>query len=95
MIKAAALLTLAAIGLAPIAHADTDAEFLQAVAAKGIQGPPDQLIAAGHAACDNWGHVWALYGVRLNIQQQLGISDTQAAAVMWAGIHAYCPQNSP
>ncbi|MGH3968155.1 MAG: DUF732 domain-containing protein [Mycobacterium sp.] len=41
------------IALSPIAHADSqDDQFLSAVAALGITGPADQLIAAAHTACD-------------------------------------------
>jgi organic hydroperoxide reductase OsmC/OhrA len=83
-----------AVAMAPIASAATpDDQFLGAVAALGVQGPPDQLIASGHAACDNWGHVWAVYGIRLNIQNQFGASVEQAAGVIRAGVKAYCPEN--
>jgi hypothetical protein len=38
------------------AHADNpDQAFLNAVAAQGISGDPAQMIAAGHAACANYG----------------------------------------
>ena len=47
---------LLAIALVPtaVAHADTtDDNYLNALAVRGTTGQPDQLIAAGHAACDN------------------------------------------
>jgi hypothetical protein len=66
-------------------------QFQHSIAAQGIQGPPDQLIAAGHAACDNWGQPGALYSVRQGLQGQLGISPDQAAGVMWAGVHGARP----
>jgi hypothetical protein len=85
-----------AVLLAPQAHATTqDDQFLRSVAGQGIQGPPDQLIAAGHAACDNWGQPMALYSQRLGLQGQFGLSVDQAAGLMWSGVHAYCPDGKP
>gem|GEM_PF-5328660 len=47
-----------ATGLPGAANADADADakdaqYLAALTANGITGPPDQVIADGHAACDN------------------------------------------
>ena len=67
------LAALTALAIPPQARATTqDDQFLRSAAAQGIQGPPDQLIAAGHAACDNWDQTWALYSQRLGIQGSLG-----------------------
>lgn len=93
MQKSVAVFLSGAILCAPQAQATTpDDQFLQRVAANGIQGPPDQLIAAGHTTCDNWGQPMALYHERLGLQGQFGISVDQAAALMWAGQKAYCPE---
>ena len=94
-LKIATLLTTALALTMPQAAADAqNDQFLHALAAQGIQGDPGLLIADAHAACDNWGHVWAVYGVRQNIQAHAGIGPDQAAAVINAGVRAYCPQNS-
>jgi hypothetical protein len=94
--KLLAVALICAVLLAPQAHATTqDDQFLRSVAAQGIQGLPDQLIAAGHAACDNWGQTMALYSQRLGLQGQFGLSVDQAAGLMWAGVHAYCPDGKP
>ena len=72
------------------AYADNpDQAFLNAVAAQGISGDPAQLIADGHAACDNYGtpgmatQMMALMG--------RGMSNIQASNLQLAGIRAYCP----
>jgi hypothetical protein len=50
-----ALLLIALVPTA-VGHADTqDDRYLAALSSQGITGPPDQLIADGHAACDNIG----------------------------------------
>lgn len=48
------------------------------------------MIAAGHAACDNYGSYTLLrqmYGLR-----EGGISDDQARKVILDGIKVYCPE---
>ena len=75
--------------LAPQEHATTqDDQYLQALAAQGITRDPGQLIAAGHTICDNWvgggrgAHPWGIYGEKLTVMQQFGLSDAQAVAMI-------------
>ena len=61
MVKTITIVAMLALATAAPAAADAqDDQFLHALAAQGIQGDPGQLIADAHAACDNWGHVWAV-----------------------------------
>ena len=87
--RLAAVLT---IGLEPtaVAHADTqDDQYLAALSAQGITGDPGQLIADGHAACDNYGTP-ALVAQMTGLMAQ-GYSNVQASTLFLAGIKAYCP----
>jgi hypothetical protein len=81
----------AALSLAPLAHADSqDDQFLSAVRALGITAPADQLIAAGHTACDGIGNspsVLAAEGQLLGA----GVPYGQITPVFIAAGRAYCP----
>jgi hypothetical protein len=82
--------TLAATGLA---HADSQHdEFLALVSAQNIPRAPEQLIASGRAACDNYSSYTLLAQVyRL---RDRGLSEDQASKVIWDGIDAYCPERA-
>ena len=76
---------------APVAHADSqDDRYLAALAGQGITGPPDQLIADGHAACDNYGTP-GLVGQMLALEGR-GLTNVQ---LLVTGVRAYCPEKSP
>lgn len=84
---------LLAIALVPtaVAQADTrDDQFLATLSALGISGDPATLIAAGHAACDNYGGP-ALVAQMTGLMAQ-GYSNVQASNIQLAGIRAYCPE---
>jgi hypothetical protein len=86
-----AALTAVAISCAPLAHATPqDDKFLQAVAAAGIELPPDQAIADGQAACDNYGNTSGAVGQLGGLMAQ-GLSQRQINALIVAGFQAYCP----
>lgn len=86
-----AALTAVAVSCAPLAHAtDQDDKFLQQVAAAGIEGPPDQLIADGHAACDNYGDGGGAIA-QLGALSAQGLSQSQINTLITAGFKAYCP----
>ena len=86
-----AALTAVAVSCAPLAHAtDQDDKFLQQVAAAGIEGPPDQLIADGHAACDNYGNGGGAIA-QLGALSAQGLSQSQINTLITAGFKAYCP----
>jgi hypothetical protein len=79
---------------APVAHADSqDDRYLAALAGQGITGPPDQLIADGHAACDNYGAP-GLVGQMLGLEGR-GLTNVQASNLLVTGVRAYCPEKSP
>lgn len=85
-----AALTAVAISCAPLAHATPqDDKFLQAVAAAGIELPPEQAIADGHGACDNYGGGSVPQLANLSAQ---GLSQRQINAIIVAGFQAYCPE---
>jgi len=86
-----AVLTAVSVFCIPLAHATTqDDQFLREVAAAGIQGPPDELIADGHAACDNYANGPAQIAQLVTLSNQ-GISGKQVSAMTVAGFRAYCP----
>jgi hypothetical protein len=86
-----AALTAVAVSCAPLAHATPqDDKFLQEVAAAGIQGPPDQLIADGHAVCDNYANSAGQLAQMADLIAQ-GISGKQFSALIVAAYKAYCP----
>jgi hypothetical protein len=90
------LAALLAIGLVPtaVAHADTqDDKYLAALAAQGITGDPGQLIADGHAACDNYGNPGLV--AQMSGLEARGMSNIQASNVLIDGVRAYCPEKSP
>jgi hypothetical protein len=88
--RVGALLAIALVPI-PAAHADTaDDNFLKTLNALGITGDPATLIAAGHAACDNYGGP-ALVTQMTALMAQ-GYSNVQASNIQLAGIRAYCPE---
>jgi Protein of unknown function (DUF732) len=77
---------------AAVAHSDShDDLFLALISAQGIPGPPDQLIAAGHAACDHYGSPNLVAEITGLMGQ--GLSSVQAQNVALDGLKAYCPEN--
>jgi hypothetical protein len=81
----------AALTTTPVAHADSqDDEFLALVSAQGIPGVPEQLIASGRAACDNYGS-YTLIDQVYRLRRDRGLSEDQASKVIWDGVKAYCP----
>lgn len=75
------------------AHADTqDDRFLALVPAQSIPGAPDQLVAAGHAACDNYGSTDL--AVPMTSLMAQGLSNVQASNVHLDGINSYCPEKA-
>ena len=82
------------VGLAATAHADNqDDRYLAALSAQGITGDPAQLIADGHAACDNYGGP-GLVAQMLGLEAR-GMSNIQASNLLMDGVRAYCPEKSP
>ncbi len=74
-----------------VAHADDqDDQFVALVSAQYIPGAPEQLIAYGRAACDNYGS-YALLAEEYRLTD-LGLSQDQAYKVISDGIKAYCPE---
>jgi hypothetical protein len=87
-----AAVTVTALSLAPAAHADSqDDQFLSAVAALGINGAPDQLIAAAHAVCDMWGSGQPAYLGVLGQAVAAGVPYGQTHQFYVAAGRAYCP----
>ena len=80
----------AALTTAAVAHADDqDDQFLAMVSAQGIPGAPEELMASGRAACDNYGNYTLL--VQEYRLWERGLSQDQAYKVITNGIKAYCP----
>jgi len=74
-----------------VAHADDqDDQFVALVSAQNIPAAPEQLIASGRAACDNYGSYPLL--VQEYRLQQWGLSQDQAYKVIADGIKVYCPE---
>lgn len=70
-----------------------DDQFLQDVAAMGVNVPADQLIAFARTSCDTVGgfmNVGPFYG----FMGQTGLSPQQTFFVQNAGLKAYCPEKS-
>lgn len=81
----------AALTTTAVAHADSDDdEFLALVSAQGIPGGPEELMAAGRAACDNYGN-YTLLAQEYRLREW-GLSQDQAYKVISDGIKAYCPE---
>jgi Protein of unknown function (DUF732) len=85
----------------PVAHADgQDDQYLRLLASQGIQGAPDQLIAAGHESCDaldqgRFGIGISPYGAAmLKIEAELtgqGLSSPQISQLVHDANNVYCP----
>jgi Protein of unknown function (DUF732) len=83
-------LVAAVLASTAVAHADDqDDQFLAMVSAQGIPGAPEELMASGRAACDNYGNYTLL--VQEYRLQERGLSLDQAYKVVSDGIKAYCP----
>jgi hypothetical protein len=83
----------AALATTAVAHADSqDDQFVALVSAQGIPGAPEQWIAAGRAACHNYGS-YTLLAEQYNLTER-GLSQDQAYNVIWDGIKAYCPEKA-
>jgi len=83
-------LLVAALATTAVAHADNqDDDFVALVAAQNIPGTPEQWIASGRAACNNYGS-YALLVQQIHLQES-GLSQDQANRVISDGIEVYCP----
>ena len=79
---------------APVAHADSqDDRYLAALAGQGITGQPDQLIADGHAACDNYGTP-GLAG-QMTALEGRGLTNLQASNLWRLGCARTAQRKSP
>lgn len=77
-----------------VAHADSaDDRYLAALAAQGISGDAAQLIADGHAACDNYGGAGLV--AQMSDLMGRGMSNVQASNLLVDGVRAYCSEKSP
>ena len=75
----------------PGAQATTaDENYLNELAAGGITGPADRLIAAGHTACD--ASATPGPGAMFAVMGALQLAPQQAYYVLGAAYEAYCPQ---
>jgi Protein of unknown function (DUF732) len=80
----------AALATTAVAHADDqDDQFLAMVSAQSIPGVPEELMASGRAACDNYGN-YTLPVQEYRLMER-GLSQDQAYKVIADGIKAYCP----
>ena len=88
-----AVMAVAALFLTPLAHADSqDDQFLSAVAALGITGAPDQLIAAAHTVCDNiGGGPWLGMSPQMAQSLSAGVPYGMLTQFFVAAGRAYCP----
>lgn len=92
---ASKLPALLAVGLVPaaVAHADSqDDRYVATLSSQGITGDRPQLIADGHAACDNYGTP-GLVAQMLGLEGR-GMSSAQASGLVLAGVRAYCPEKA-
>jgi hypothetical protein len=81
----------AALATTAVAHADDqDDQFVAMLSAQNIPGAPEELIASGRAACDNYGN-YTLF-VQEHRLMEWGLSQDQADKVISDGIKAYCPE---
>jgi hypothetical protein len=84
-----ALVPLASLVSVGVATADTiDDQFINQLSARGITGDRGQLIADGHAACDNYGSP-GLVGFSYQIMGQ-GFTNGQAGDIISVAWHTYC-----
>jgi len=88
----AALLAIALVPTA-VAHGySADNQFLSAVAALGITGAPDQLIAAAHTVCDNiGGGPWLGMSPQMAQSLSAGVPYGMLTQFFVAAGRAYCP----
>jgi Protein of unknown function (DUF732) len=74
---------------ADISNADTiDDQFINRLSAQGITGDRGELIADGHAACDNCGSA-GIDDVFFQIMGQ-GLTNGQAGDLVSVAWHTYC-----
>jgi hypothetical protein len=91
VIKILGTLLIAAVLGCPVAHADAlDDQFINSLNKQGVSGDRGELIAQGHAACDNYATP-AFAGQMADLVGH-GMSGAQAQALLIGGIRAYCPQ---
>jgi hypothetical protein len=92
----AACMFAALLAIAPtaVAYADSqDDQFRAALSAQGIPEAPDQLIAAAHTVCDNWGSPFAAYN-QFTLMG-LGLNVGQRQQFYLDAFRAYCPEKMP
>ncbi|MCV7007431.1 DUF732 domain-containing protein [Mycobacterium gordonae] len=102
-----AILAIVIAVLLPAATAQADSaddQYLQLLATHGVAGPPDQLIADGHQACDAYGQGGFGIGVSprqialINLNNTLqaqGLSPHDMSQLVLDATRAYCPQYAP
>lgn len=80
--------------LAPVANATPqDDQYLAALKSRNIGGHPDNLIAYGLAACDNYGT--PEFGAQIDHLEAIGYTHIQAEVIVGFGLQAYCPDKLP
>jgi hypothetical protein len=85
----------ALVALAPVANATPeDDQYLGALKSRNVGGDPDKLIAAGHAACDNYGTPELVVDQFAGLQG-IGYTEIQAKDIFGTGMQAYCPDKLP
>jgi Protein of unknown function (DUF732) len=85
----------ALVVLAPVANATPqDDQYLGGLKSRNVGGDPDKLIAAGHAACDNYGTPELVIDQLAGLQR-IGYTDIQAKDIFGTGMQAYCPDKLP
>ena len=94
--RAAFIIAVAAlVALAPVANATPqDDQYLGALKSRNVGGDPDKLIAAGLAACENYGTP-ELVVTQMEGLEAIGYTDIQAKAIFGLGMQAYCPDKLP
>jgi Protein of unknown function (DUF732) len=81
----------AALTTTAVAHADDqDDQFVAMVSAQNVPGAPEQWIASGRAACENYGS-YALLAQEYRLKDW-GLTQDQANQVISDGIKVYCPE---
>lgn len=79
---------------AAVAHADAlDDQFIASLAAQGINGQADQLIAFGRNSCDTVGG-FANVGPFYGLMASQGLAAPQVATVQVLAVKTYCPDKS-
>ena len=87
----AAILSGAALIASPMAHADADAAFLQALSQHGITwSSNDDVIKLGHLVCSDWADGFTFQQV-FNDAKNLNLNDHDTAVFVGAATGAYCP----